>query len=160
MPTYYIPETVIGGLMPPHPINQLRKSWWVDQASAKLSEKVTKYSQIKYTWYPPSQQWGEIADNTVQPCVIVRKNLPMTGLVIFDFEERGNGGRAWKVKNPSELDTTFDIRETQLLQCILQHGIGKGGVLGGEWVWAVNGGHQSECLLVGGTEHAAARKGK
>lgn len=86
------------------------------------------------------------------PSVLVtRPNVPMTGLVIIGLEERGNGGRAFKVTYPGD-NSLFDVREDQVLQAMINHGIQKGGILGGEWVWAMN--HtQIKCYLVDGVEY-------
>jgi len=68
----------------------------------------------------------------------------MTNLWFDDLEERGQGGRAYKVINKDDM-TYFDVREDQIERCILHHGISKGGHLGGEWVFAMA---HSQCKAV------------
>lgn len=83
-----------------------------------------------------------------------RPNTPMTNLWLDTLEYRGEGGRAYKVINKDDM-TYFDLREDQLLQGILKHGISAGGKLNGEWVFAMVG-YQCKCMLVDGEEYAEA----
>lgn len=61
------------------------------------------------------------------------ENKPQTGFRVLKLEQRGQGGRAYKVSSPDGY--LFDLREEPLLQSFLRDGIAPGGVLSGEWVW-------------------------
>jgi len=63
-----------------------------------------------------------------------RKNDPIKGIKIVSLEARGNGGRAYKVVTPDNF--FFDVREDVLMDTMLEAGMDKGGILGGEFVWA------------------------
>ena len=63
-----------------------------------------------------------------------RDNTPISGYSIVTIEYRGNGGRAYKVSSPDGI--LVDLREDALLECMLNAGISKGGVLNGEFVFA------------------------
>jgi hypothetical protein len=84
----------------------------------------------------------------------VRPNTPMSNLWLDNLEQRMEGGRAYKVINKDDM-TYFDVREDQMLQAILKHGIQAGGKIGGEWVFAMNG-TQCKCFLVDGKEYQEA----
>jgi len=84
----------------------------------------------------------------------VRTNVPMGNLWLDNLESRMEGGRAYKVINKNDM-TYFDVREDQMLQAILKHGIQAGGKIGGEWVFAMNG-TQCKCFLVDGKEYQEA----
>lgn len=73
-----------------------------------------------------------------------RPNTPMKNLYIDNIEFRDQGGRAYKVINMDDM-TYFDVREDQMIQCILRHGIAAGGKMGGEWVFAMHG---SQCKVM------------
>lgn len=81
----------------------------------------------------------------------VRPNTPMNNLWLDNLEQRMEGGRAYKVINKDDM-TYFDVREDQMLQAILKHGIQAGGKIGGEWVFAMNG-TQCKCFLVDSVEY-------
>lgn len=81
----------------------------------------------------------------------MRPNTPMSNLWLDNLEQRMEGGRAYKVINKDDF-TYFDVREDQMLQAILKHGIQAGGKIGGEWVFAMNG-TQCKCFLVDSKEY-------
>ena len=81
----------------------------------------------------------------------VRPNTPMDNLWLDNLETRMEGGRAYKVINKDDM-TYFDVREDQMLQAILKHGIQAGGKIGGEWIFAMNG-SQCKCFLVDSKEY-------
>lgn len=64
----------------------------------------------------------------------IRKNLPMNGLRVVALEERGNGGRAYKVVSPDNY--YFDLREDVMLDTMIKAGLREGGHLNGEFIWA------------------------
>ena len=84
----------------------------------------------------------------------VRPNVPMGNLWLDNLESRMEGGRAYKVINKDDM-TYFDVREDQMLQAILKHGIQAGGKIGGEWIFAMNG-TQCKCFLVDSKEYQEA----
>lgn len=84
----------------------------------------------------------------------MRPNTPMSNLWLDNLEQRMEGGRAYKVINKDDM-TYFDVREDQMLQAILKHGIQAGGKIGGEWVFAMNG-TQCKCFLVDSKEYQEA----
>lgn len=138
------------------------ETYYYDPASVKQQDSAVKWAHIVWTnhvnarynenyWYPANVP--ATLPNT-KPLPTIRSNTPMTGLILTDLEERGNGGRAYKVINPSD-NSLFDIREDQMLQAILKYGIQPGGLIGGEWVWAIN--HtQSKCYLLDSKEYIQA----
>lgn len=73
------------------------------------------------------------------PRQVVVDNKPFGNVKIVGLEERGNGGRAYKVT----IDDKFyvDLREDVVLDTMLEKGIEKGGLLKGEFVWIKNGNH-------------------
>lgn len=66
--------------------------------------------------------------------IIERDNTPISSLRIVDLDVRGGGGRAYKVID--EKGFCYDLREDTLLDAIKGEGIGPGGVLNGQFVWA------------------------
>lgn len=77
----------------------------------------------------------------------------MRNLRFLDIDTRLEGGRAYKVADPAT-NAVFDLREDQVAQAILKYGIAPGGIIGGEWVWAMNH-NQPKCYLVDGSEYQA-----
>jgi hypothetical protein len=71
--------------------------------------------------------------------IIEVENKPFDNVRVCDLEERGNGGRAYKVL----VDEKYyvDLREDVLLSIILNHGIAPGGKLNAKFVWYKNGNH-------------------
>jgi len=70
-------------------------------------------------------------------------NTPITGLRVYNLEQRAEGGRAYKVV--TQEGYCYDLREDVLLEAIIEAGCEKGGILSGEWVWAV---YHSQMRLV------------
>lgn len=65
------------------------------------------------------------------------KNQPRSGYRLLDLEVRDEGGRAYKVTSPEGY--YLDLREYVLLDTILNVGIAAGGLLNGEYLFAVQG---------------------
>jgi hypothetical protein len=65
--------------------------------------------------------------------IIDVENNPITNVKIVGLEERGNGGRAYKVV----IDDKYfvDLREDVVLDVIFNCGIEKGGLLNGTFIW-------------------------
>lgn len=101
------------------------------------------------TWHLNNPSKDEPSEFLIQ----IIPNLPMTTMRFLDIDTRLEGGRAYKVMD-HVTNAIFDIREDQFAQAILKYGIAPGGIIGGEWVWAIN--HtQPKCYLVDGIEYAA-----
>ncbi len=81
-----------------------------------------------------------------------RSNVPWEGLKVWDLEVRGNGGRAYKVITPDGL--YVDLREDTFLEAMLTYGIGVGGELPGQYVFAMMG-SQMRLVRVGSDLHTA-----
>jgi hypothetical protein len=130
-------------------------TWYFDPDSVKQKESAIAWADRVWVL----SQWGNwyldnvpTSNGSTGYTPIVRANKPMTGLILTDIDVRMEGGRAYKVINPSDNNSLFDIREEQMLQAIIKYGIQAGGLIGGEWVWAMN--HtQMKCYLVDSTEY-------
>jgi len=137
-----------------------QSTFYFDPDSVKQRETAVKWADVVWTFQPPSRyhpnglwylETPPTSNGSTGYTPIVRANKPMTGLILTDIDVRMEGGRAYKVINPTD-NSLFDIREDQMLQAILKNGIQAGGLIGGEWVWAMN--HtQIKCYLVDGKEY-------
>lgn len=65
-----------------------------------------------------------------------RPNKPLKNLRVFHLEQRAEGGRAYKVLD--EDGYVWDMREDVFVEACIECGIKKGGIIGGQYVWAVN----------------------
>lgn len=81
-----------------------------------------------------------------------RPNEPWEGLKVWDLEVRGNGGRAYKVITPDGL--YLDLREDTFLEAMMTYGIGVGGELPGQYVFAMMA-SQMRLVRVGSDLHTA-----
>ncbi len=117
-------------------------TFFFDNASARQKESAESWAS-NVNWRHPGPHGAVLAK--------VRPNTPMTNLWLDNLETRMEGGRAYKVINKDDF-TYFDVREDQMLQAILKHGIQPGGKIGGEWVFAMNG-TQCKCFLVDSVEY-------
>jgi hypothetical protein len=114
-------------------------TFFFDNASERQKEKAEVWASNRLAISSPRVQ------------AQVRPNTPMNNLWLDNIEQRMEGGRAYKVINKDDM-TYFDVREDQMLQAILKHGIQAGGKIGGEWVFAMNG-TQCKCFLVDSKEY-------
>lgn len=86
------------------------------------------------------------------PCIGL-DNKPIRGIRILGLDVRDEGGRAYKVAIPTNERLFYvDLREDPFLEGLLKYGITPGGVLGGEYIWAVVG-SQIKLILVGSKIH-------
>ena len=83
------------------------------------------------------------------PGFLIVDNI-FTDVKIVTMDFRGNGGRAYKVVINGKY--YCDFREDILLDCILNEGIGKGGVLKGSFSWMKYGQH-TKLVRVGSKLH-------
>ena len=124
-----------------------QSTFYFDPDSVKQKETAVQWADVICTYVGSKR----ISNGSTGYTPIVRANKPMTGLILTDIDVRMEGGRAYKVINPAD-NSLFDIREDQMLQAIIKYGIQAGGLIGGEWVWAMN--HtQIKCYLVDGKEY-------
>ncbi len=75
------------------------------------------------------------ANNKIHSSKIV-DNKPIKNVKVVSLEERGRGGRAYKVLID---DYYVDLREDVLMDTLLKVGIKSGGVLNGEFIWSKMG---------------------
>lgn len=91
----------------------------------------------KKTAYEWARCYDRQTHTYLEPVVSIRPNTPISGVRICDLESRDEGGRAYKVIMPN--NELYDLREDVLLDAIYELGIAPGGILGGEYLWAVVG---------------------
>ncbi len=77
-------------------------------------------------------------------------NSPITGIKVLSLEERGQGGRAYKVVINDKF--YVDMREDVMMDAMLKSGISPGGILNGTFVWAKVGSH-TKIVRVGSELH-------
>tara|TARA_R110000824_G_scaffold83616_1_gene209243 strand:- start:3087 stop:3962 length:876 start_codon:yes stop_codon:yes gene_type:complete len=78
-------------------------------------------------------------------------NIPRKGYRVVGAEQRGEGGRAWKVITPHGY--LVDLREDVFLPHLLKNGLPAGGVIDAEFQWCQNG-SQLRLEVVGSDGHA------
>lgn len=101
-----------------------------DAKNKKTQESARKWASAAQWDYSQNK-----ALPTSTPIVTDLKNDPIKDVRIVTLEHRGNGGRAYKVIVNGKF--YVDLREDVLLDSILQVGIGKGGQLKGEYIFAM-----------------------
>ncbi len=94
-----------------------------------------------------AEKWATLYDKDVSFDVI--NNAPIQNVNLLSLEERGNGGRAYKVIIG---DYYVDLREDVLMDVLLQTGVAPGGVLQGEFIWSKQGA-QMKLIRVGSELH-------
>ena len=138
----------------PYAPSDIRSAFYFDPSSKRQESSAIKWANVDWIYNPNnklSPYFATPAINSSDIPPIVRPNYFMEGLVLRNLETRAEGGRAYKVVYPQD-ETLFDIREDQMLQAILLHGVEKGGKIGGKWVWAMN--HtQPKCFLADSEEY-------
>lgn len=95
------------------------------------------------------KKWAQRANHNFSPLVEIKKNVPIKNVVVCSLESRGQGGAAYKVIADG---VYVDCREDVIMDAILQEGIKKGGILGGEYIWVKLGAH-SRLIRVGSALH-------
>ena len=101
---------------------------------ADASNPKTVASGIKWA----TTGWGYQGKRKSAPHQITTmKNEPKNGYKIFTLEERGQGGRAYKVISPEGF--YLDMREDTLLDTIYSDGIQADGVLSGKYLFGRSG---------------------
>ena len=83
------------------------------------------------------------------PIVEIKKNTPIKEVQICSLEGRSNNGVNYKVIADGAY---VDCREDVIIDAMLQEGIKKGGILGGEYIWVKLGAY-SRLIRVGSTLH-------
>lgn len=116
----------------------------VDEDKPKTHETAIKWASGPYFDYELKK-----VKYTEPKEPIKRPNRPMSGIRVVALEERGKGGRAYKVVTPDYL--YFDLREDVLLDSLLHTKI-ENGVLSGEYVFA-RVGSEMKLIRVGSYLH-------
>lgn len=124
------------------------------RTAAGWADKVWHFESPTH-YYPNGHWYLRPPKNPTPTSSLVQTipNLPMRNLRFLDIDTRLEGGRAYKVADTAT-NAVFDLREDQVAQAILKYGIAPGGIIGGEWVWAMNH-NQPKCYLVDGLEYQA-----
>lgn len=123
---------------------EVRPSYVCDKASKKAHENAEQWAK------------GGWRGNSGMPFTREdRDNVPFTGLRIWDLEVRSEGGRAYKAITPDNM--LIDLREDVFLEALITQGIGVGGELGGDYVFAFLG-SQMRVVRVGSDLHAGLEK--
>jgi hypothetical protein len=123
------PKTVKEKVTPAFPI---------EDGNAKSMATAKKWAE--QTYYGESKRTSKTE---------VVSNDPVTGVRVLSLEQRGNGGRAYKVIIHNYY---VDLREDVLMDTMLKVGIDSNGVLKGEFVWAKLG-SQMKLVRVGSELH-------
>jgi len=97
-------------------------------------------------WYPSGNQ-----RKLAQVQGVEVENTPKKGYRIVDAEQRGEGGRAWKVVSPEGY--LVDLREDVFLPILLAKGLPKSGIIPASFQWCQNG-SQLRLEQVGSKAHA------
>jgi hypothetical protein len=105
-----------------------RPAFATDAASPKTLETALDWAQQRQ-WDPQTREYIE----TAEPEVVEVPNDPFHRLQIVGLEQRGMGGRAYKVI--TEEGYLFDLREDVAFDIMLMTGILEGGVVEGDFVW-------------------------
>lgn len=89
-----------------------------------------------------AEKWASARSDPSRNKVIV-PNDPITSVRILRIEERGNGGRAYKVL----LDDKYlvDLREDVVIDTMLKEGIAPGGIINNKLIWVK---HNTQMRLV------------
>lgn len=93
------------------------------------------------------KRWASRGNFT--PVVEIKKNVPIKDVVVCSLEHRGQGGAAYKVIADG---VYVDCREDVIMDAMLQEGVSKGGILGGEYIWVKLAAH-SRLIRVGSALH-------
>lgn len=83
---------------------------------------------------------------------VSRPNDPLSGYRLVGAEQRGEGGRAWKVISPQGY--LVDMREDVFLPILLTKGLPPSGIIDGDFQWC-QAGSQLRLELVGSAAHKA-----
>jgi hypothetical protein len=79
------------------------------------------------------RRWRRGNGKTPDPEVVEIDNLPTKGFKVIDLEERGEGGRAFKVITPQ--GWLVDMREDTFMPAVLKRGLAKNGTIPGVFLW-------------------------
>lgn len=100
---------------------------FVTDADSKKSLETAK------TWAKGTRYTGPGATGKADPEVVEAKNTPSEGYRVIDLEERGEGGRAFKVITPE--GWLVDMREDTFMPAILKRGLAPDGTIPGTFLW-------------------------
>lgn len=99
----------------------------VDANNKKTHESAERWAKQEYYEQGKSKKHPHTEEE--------RDNKPTSNVRLVNLEFRGNGGRAYKVVVDGRF--YFDLREDVLLDCILNAGIDKGGLIKAEFLFMV-----------------------
>ena len=103
------------------------------------------------------KEWAKGWGNKQFHSEIALPNTPFRGLTILSLEERGEGGRAYKVITKEGY--MFDMRESTLVDVLGYVGIRAGGYIDAEFQWIVDG-SQKRLVRTGSKEYLEGVKQK
>lgn len=122
----------------------------IETGNKKTLKTAIEWAENHRQWYDPqTKKHLKKSDPVIQD---TRKNEPITGVQVVALEERGNGGRAYKVKTKDKY--YFDMREDVMLDTMVTDGIAKGGILNGRFIFG-RVGSQMKLVRIGSELHKA-----
>jgi len=127
-----------------------RKAFAVDKDSKSASKTAERWSNAVKVLRKQARSRIAMLFDDVEDAYEETPNDPLKNLRVFYLEIRGEGGRAYKVID--ERGYVWDLREDVLVEAMIECGIKKGGILGGEYVWAILG-SQIRLVRVGSQLH-------
>lgn len=133
---------------------EVRPVFPVEEGNEKTLVTARRWAnQRRSVWVPDASlphggKWEEPRTEEVEE--VVMPNTPMKNIRVLSLEKRSQGGRAYKALIG---DYYVDLREDDVVDCILHTGIDAGGVLLGEYVWIAESGLR--LLRVGSEKHKA-----
>ncbi len=141
-----IPEQVTYIIRPPETVSTFWDNTDVIMEKSVVSPAFVSDSANAKT-LKTGREWGnrsryvhnqrDLSKSGYEPVVaqeLQRDNTPIDRIQIIGLNIRDKGGRAYQVKVDDIY--LFDLREDVLLDAIITDGIGKGGVLRGQYIWA------------------------
>ena len=99
-----------------------------------------------------AKRQGITLPTEAEPDGITCSNKPQAGYRLVGAEQRGEGGRAWKVISPQGY--LVDMREDVFLPILLTKGLPPSGIIDGKFQWC-QAGSQLRLELVGSDAHKA-----
>lgn len=138
----YIPNKVHHFLRPPTKANGVLCSPSFPVSGALKSSAAT---------WNNARKWAEKGAGEPDQPEVVCENPPQGGYRIVGAEQRGQGGRAWRVVTPDYF--LVDLREDVFLPILLEKGLPARGVIDAEFQWCVSG-SQLRLEQVGSESHA------
>jgi len=146
----YIPQNVVffcrneGTHTSPAGTFQARMAFPVSDQLVARGAKTVENAQHWAAGYHPRPDDSRLKGIEVE-------NTPKDSYRVINAEQRGEGGRAWKVITPEGY--LVDLREDVFLPLLLREGLPKSGIIPATFQWCVNG-SQIRLERVGSKAHA------